>query len=88
MEPAGLLLMLMLGLRHGFDPDHIAIIDSVGLRYAETQPAVAKWAGTLFAIGHGTAVTIIAVLISQFSQAFTFPKAVWNILDWLPGILL
>jgi high-affinity nickel-transport protein len=88
MEPAGLLLMLMLGLRHGFDPDHIAIIDGVGVRYTATKPVVAKWAGTLFAIGHGTVVTIIAVLVSRFSHAFTFSMAVWNVLDWLPGILL
>ena len=88
MEPAGLLLMLMLGLRHGFDPDHIAIIDGVGVQYTETNPTLAKWAGTLFAIGHGTAVTIIAVLVSRFSHAFIFPTAVWNVLDWLPGILL
>jgi high-affinity nickel permease len=39
MEPAGLLLMLMLGLRHGFDPDHIAIIDGVAVRYTATKPA-------------------------------------------------
>ncbi len=33
MELSGILLMLMLGLRHGFDPDHIAIIDGVSVRY-------------------------------------------------------
>jgi high-affinity nickel-transport protein len=48
--------MFMLGLRHGFDPDHIAIIDGVSVRYAATKPLLAKWTGTLFAAGHGTVV--------------------------------
>ena len=88
MEASGLLLMLILGLRHGIDPDHIAIIDGVSTRYMTSKPALAKWTGTLFAIGHGTVVTIISVIISRFSQSLTFSTAVWNVLDWLPGILL
>jgi high-affinity nickel-transport protein len=80
--------MFMLGLRHGFDPDHIAIIDGVSVRYAATKPLLAKWTGTLFAAGHGTVVTCIAVMISRFSHSLNFPAAVWNVLDWVPGLLL
>ena len=88
MEFSGILLMLMLGLRHGFDPDHIAIIDGVSIRYATTKPSLAKWTGTLFAIGHGAVVTCIAVMISRFSHSWNFPQAVWNVLDWMPGLVL
>jgi nickel/cobalt transporter (NiCoT) family protein len=88
MEFSGMLLMLMLGLRHGFDPDHIAIIDGISVRYAATKPLMAKWTGTLFAVGHGTVVTIIAVMISRFSRSWNFPPAVWNVLDWMPGLVL
>lgn len=88
MELSGILLMLMLGLRHGFDPDHIAIIDGVSVRYATTKPLLAKWTGTLFAAGHGLVVTCIAVMISRFSHSWNFPQSVWNILDWVPGLLL
>jgi nickel/cobalt transporter (NiCoT) family protein len=88
MEFSGMLLMLMLGLRHGFDPDHIAIIDGVSVRYAATKPALAKWTGTLFAVGHGAVVTTIAVMISRFSRSWSFPPAVWNVLDWMPGLVL
>ncbi len=88
MEFSGILLMFMLGLRHGFDPDHIAIIDGVSVRYATTKPLLAKWTGTLFAIGHGAVVTCIAVMISRFSHSWNFPQAVWNVLDWMPGLLL
>jgi high-affinity nickel-transport protein len=88
MEFSGMLLMMMLGLRHGFDPDHIAIIDGVSVRYAATKPRLAKWTGTLFAVGHGAVVTAIAVMISQVSHSWQFPNFVWQILDWLPGLML
>ena len=88
IELSGVLLMLMLGLRHGFDPDHIAIIDGVSVRYASTKPLLAKWTGTLFAIGHGTVVTCIAVMISRYSHSWNFSPAVWSVLDWMPGLLL
>jgi nickel/cobalt transporter (NiCoT) family protein len=85
---SGVLLMFLLGFRHGFDPDHIAIIDGISVRYSNTRPVLAKWTGTLFALGHGSVVTVIAVMISQFSHAFSFPQTVWAVLDWVPGILL
>lgn len=88
MELSGVLLMFMLGLRHGFDPDHIAIIDGVSVRYATTKPWLAKWTGTLFALGHGAVVTCIAVMISRFQHAWNFSPNVWAVLDWGPGVLL
>ncbi len=42
----------------------------------------------LFALGHGTVVTCIAVMISRFSHSWNFPQVVWNVLDWIPGLLL
>src|SRR5450432_1074701 len=88
MNWSGVLLMFLLGFRHGFDPDHIAIIDGISVRYSHCRPGLAKWTGTLFALGHGSVVTVIAVMISQFSHAFSFPQKIWDILDWVPGILL
>jgi high-affinity nickel-transport protein len=88
MELSGIVLMLMLGLRHGLDPDHIAIIDGVSVRYIDTKPVMSKWAGTLFAIGHGAVITSVAVMISRFSHSWNFSKAVWDVLDWIPGLLL
>ena len=88
MEFSGILLMLLLGLRHGFDPDHIAIIDGISVRLNSTKPLLAKWTGTLFAAGHGSVVTCIAVMIACFSHAWNFPKSVWDMLDWVPGIML
>lgn len=88
MELSGILLLFLLGIRHGFDPDHIAIIDGVSIRYTATRPSLAKWAGTLFAIGHSTVVTLIAIMVSAFSHSIDLPGRVWNILEWIPGLLL
>lgn len=88
MEYSAVLLMVMLGLRHGLDPDHIAIIDGLAVRLAQAKPDLAKWTGTLFAVGHGSIVTGITVTISTISHSWNFPPVIWEFLDWLPGILL
>ena len=88
MEFSGIMLMFLLGLRHGFDPDHIAIIDAMSVRLSDSHKKLAQWTGTLFAIGHGSVVTTIAVMISVYSHAWNFSNDIWKILDWLPGIVL
>ncbi|MEO6315269.1 MAG: hypothetical protein ABIU63_08490 [Chitinophagaceae bacterium] len=88
MESSGILLMFFLGLRHGFDPDHIAIIDGVSIQYATSKPLLAAWTGSLFALGHGIVITAVAVTISLFSHSFHLPQALWSLLDWVPGLLL
>jgi high-affinity nickel-transport protein len=88
MGTSGILFMLLLGLRHGFDPDHIAIIDGVSMRFAATKPRLAAWTGTLFAFGHGAVITAVAVAISLFDHSLQLPEVVWKLLNWVPGLLL
>jgi high-affinity nickel-transport protein len=88
MEISGILIMLALGLRHGLDPDHIAVIDGVSMRFSVTRPVLTKWVGTLFAIGHGATVTGIAVMISLVSHSWHLPQQVWGAIDWVPGLIL
>jgi len=88
MEISGVLLLFLLGLRHGFDPDHIAIIDGLSVRLNAQKPTLAKWTGTLFAAGHSSVVTCIIVMIACFSHTWNFSKTAWDILDWIPGIML
>jgi high-affinity nickel-transport protein len=88
MNLSTILLFFLLGLRHGFDPDHIAIIDGVGMRLSATKPRLVAWSGTLFALGHGSVITAVAVMISLFNHSFHFPEPVWRLLDWVPGLLL
>lgn len=85
---AGLWLMFVMGLRHGFDPDHIAIIDSMAYRVHERRPRVAAWIGTLFALGHGFAVTAIAVALGAWTSGIVLPKTAQAIFDWLPTLLM
>ncbi len=84
----GLLLMFILGLRHGLDPDHIAMIDNMVYRTLLVRPSMAPWIGTLFALGHGLTVTLIAVVLSTFTINISLPHFIILISEWLPIILL
>ena len=49
-----LLIAFALGIRHGTDPDHLTAIDGL----SRLRPRAAN--GLLFAIGHGSVVTLLA----------------------------
>lgn len=88
LTPSGIALMLMLGLRHGLDPDHIALIDGLTLRAHEQRPGMAPWVGTWFALGHGLVVTLIAVMVSLGANRIELPPALIAAADWVPVLLL
>jgi high-affinity nickel-transport protein len=92
VSASALALMFVLGLRHGFDPDHIAMIDSMAYRSLETRPRMAPWIGTWFALGHGLTVTVIAVIFGAMAggtaNAMPLPAALGVLLEWLPVALL
>lgn len=88
MPVSGLMLMFVLGLRHGLDPDHIAMIDSMAYRSVEARPDTARWIGTLFALGHGLTVTLIAVGLGSLVGSVPIPTAIGGFLEWLPVALL
>lgn len=90
LSASGLVLMFVLGLRHGLDPDHIACIDSLtwqALGHASHRGR-AVWVGTLFALGHGLLVTAIAAGVSVLSHRVSVPEAVSLVFDWIPTALL
>ena len=83
----GLLLMFVLGLRHGFDPDHIAMVDSMAYgRAGPRQPG--WWTGAMFAAGHGVSVTLVAIAMQLLRRELTLTPAWTLLLDWLPVVLL
>ncbi len=84
----GLMLMFVLGLRHGLDPDHIACIDGLTWRALSQSHAHAPLIGTLFAIGHGLLVTGIAVVVSRFAPSVAVPATVVEVFGWIPTALL
>jgi high-affinity nickel-transport protein len=88
MVAPGLWLMFALGLRHGFDPDHIAMIDGMAYHSVAGRPRLAPWIGTLFALGHGLTVTVVAVALGALAGSLTLPEALQGVLDWMPTVLL
>lgn len=81
-------LALLLGLRHGLAPDHLAAIDGLTMR---ARPAAAPWMGALFAIGHGAIVLLIVALADLAADWLRLDSALLGALDtleWLPGVLL
>lgn len=86
---SGLGLILLLGLRHGLDPDHVAVIDNLTFRAADERPRLAPWTGTLFAIGHSLSVAAVAIGVSLFAAEIAWPGWAGEMIDWaVIGLLL
>ena len=67
MEDSGGFLFAMaflLGIRHGFDLDHLATIDSVTRIVGENR-YLSKIVGFLFSLGHGLVVILISLIIGS-----------------------
>lgn len=60
-------LVFVLGLRHGFDPDHLIAIDGL------TRTSASRWAGLFFSLGHGAAVTLIGVAVAIAATQWQAP---------------
>jgi high-affinity nickel-transport protein len=70
------LLVFVLGLKHGFDADHLATIDGLTRFNAQKRPRLSRYCGTLFSLGHGSVVLFIALAVSILSSH-------WQTPDWL-----
>jgi len=69
-----LALVLLMGVRHGFDADHLATIDglarwngSLGRRWVQSA------CGVLFSLGHGAVVLVLAVASAALAQRWEPP---------------
>lgn len=77
------LVALLLGLRHGFDADHLAAIDGMTRFNTRLRPRLACACGLLFALGHGAVVIAAAVLALTLSQAWQVPPWLESFGAWL-----
>jgi high-affinity nickel-transport protein len=68
------LLVFVLGLKHGFDADHLATIDGLTRFNARANPRLARFCGALFSIGHGAVVVAIAVIVATLAQQWQIPQ--------------
>ena len=60
-------LVFALGLRHGFDPDHLVAIDGM------TRSTQSRWCGLFFSLGHGVVVTLIGVAVALAATEWHAP---------------
>jgi high-affinity nickel-transport protein len=84
----GLALALVMGLRHGLAPDHLAAIDGLTARAAADRPRHARWMGAMFACGHA-AVVLLVVLAASLTSAWVAPyEAMVHWIAFAPPLFL
>jgi len=67
-------LVFLLGLKHGFDPDHLVTIDGMARFNAVRSPRLSRLSGLLFSLGHGAVVTLVAILAATVLAAWRAPE--------------
>jgi high-affinity nickel-transport protein len=78
------LLAYIFGLRHAFDPDHIAAIDNVVRKLIQDgRPSIST--GFYFALGHSSIVLIASVAIS--GTVLTFEPDQWSEMNLIRTVL-
>jgi len=63
-----------LGMKHGFDADHLATIDGITRHNARANPGLARVAGSLFSLGHGAVVLLVALAAGTLASGWRTPE--------------
>lgn len=66
-------LVFVLGLKHGFDADHLATIDGLTRHNARRRRPFARYCGALFSLGHGVVVVAIAAAVGVAAGRWDAP---------------
>jgi nickel/cobalt transporter (NiCoT) family protein len=83
------LLIFVLGLKHGFDADHLATIDGLTRFNMRRDPRLARYCGVLFSLGHGAVVLVIALVVGNLAQQWQAPRWLDAVGAWISiGFLL
>ncbi len=77
------LVVLMLGIKHGLDADHLAAIDGLTRCNAQTKPRLSQMSGVLFSLGHGVVVICVALGVSTLAQAWRAPSWLASFGAWV-----
>lgn len=81
----GLVSVLLFGLRHGIDYDHIAAIMDLTTSTSD-KPRKAMLLGLLYALGHGVVILLLGVLAIGFRQYL--PEGVDEVMERFVGVTL
>jgi high-affinity nickel-transport protein len=76
-------LAFTLGLKHGLDADHLATIDGLTRFNARARPAMARWCGALFSLGHGAVVLVVAVTVGTVARQRQVPGWAGDLGAWI-----
>lgn len=80
-------IVLLLGMRHGLDLDHLAAIDAM-TRNVYERKKLAKMVGFLFSIGHGSIVIIMSMIVGLSMSLLALPSSLYSFMQWLSIIFL
>jgi high-affinity nickel-transport protein len=76
-------LVFLLGVRHGFDPDHLVAIDGL------TRSSRSRWCGVFFSLGHGLVVTLVGLVVAIAATDLQAPPWLEEVGAWISiGVLL
>jgi high-affinity nickel-transport protein len=67
-------LVLLLGVRHGLDADHLTAIDGLTRLTSRQGRTYARYCGALFSLGHGVVVLPIAALAGTLGAQWVPPS--------------
>ncbi|NMQ29718.1 nickel transporter [Candidatus Accumulibacter phosphatis] len=76
-------LVFMLGMKHGFDADHLATIDGLTRYNVRRNPRLARFCGSLFSLGHGSVVVLIALTVSTLAGSWQVPQWIDTVGVWI-----
>ena len=76
-------LVFILGAKHGLDADHLATIDGLTRYNLRLAPRRARWCGSLFSLGHGTVVMLIALAVGYASSRGQVPEWMEDVGTWV-----
>lgn len=77
------LLVFVLGIKHGFDADHLATIDGLTRFNARANRRLARYCGVLFSLGHGGVVIAIALGVSTLARQWQTPEWLASFGAWV-----
>ncbi len=76
-------VIVLMGIRHGFDPDHLAAIDGMTRYNARDRPKFARLAGVFFSIGHGIVILSVALSVATLARKLAPPQWLDTFGTWL-----
>ena len=82
--PAVIAISLALGVRHAFEPDHLAAVSTLATRQGRAVQAALL--GLAWGLGHTASVGVVALLM--IAGGLTLPARLWPAADAVVGLLL